>query len=662
MNVKKNTMQRFLEKYFSNIDITDILKSNSPKKRQKKLDHPVKKLTITHETENIKKQHDYRFQKIKKDNIIKKEFHSSPKNKQKLTLDFEKLINQKKFIIEKQKPKPYTTSEYSKIYVCVRKRPIFEKEINDGEIDCISAINPEIYIYDCKYKIDGYTKYIDANKFKFDSVFNENDNTKLLYKCSIEPSLNILYKGGVVTCFAYGQTGSGKTYTMKGIQNYSIDNIFENFYLLSKQIKRCFKFYISFFEIYSGRLYDLLNNRNKVLALEDKNQKVQIFGLTQKEIYTSSEMKNTVNYANNIRTTHDTVTNETSSRSHAICNFIIKFSDTNKEYAKLILVDLAGSERATETQSNDKERLQEGAEINKSLLALKECIRGLDARKKGNLEKYVPFRNSKLTLVLRDSFLGDSDLCKIIMITCVSPSNKSANHSINTLRYADRLKEKSNVQYNGNCKKIIKKSNFSLKKNNVKRNWGDVKKNNNINKVKSAKINRVRTSTEKKMQNNKRNLTFFGIRKNAKKNNKLISGHSSKNIRINNRKRISKQKYNTKDNKTDYEIKETKKNNKFVHQISHENLHNNIYSKKNKSSNNTISPNYWNINMNYQISNNPTLYYNNNYYINNNYDNSQNIKWKNNDFNASADHGKNIMINNYMGTSKDKTQNYQKYK
>ena len=66
--------------------------------------------------------------------------------------------------------------------------------------------------------------------------------------------------------------------------------------------------------------------------------------------------------------------------------------------------------------------------------------------------------------------------------------------------------------------------------------------------------------------------------------------------------------------------------------------------------------------MNYQISNNPTLYYNNNYYINNNYDNSQNIKWKNNDFNASADHGKNIIVSNYMGTSKDKTQNYQKYK
>ena len=73
----------------------------------------------------------------------------------------------------------------------------------------------------------------------------------------------------------------------------------------------------------------------------------------------------------------------------------------------MTLVDLAGSERATETQSNNKSRLAEGAEINKSLLALKECIRGLDARKTtGNAEQHVPFRTSKLTLVLRDSFIS----------------------------------------------------------------------------------------------------------------------------------------------------------------------------------------------------------------------------------------------------------------
>jgi kinesin family protein 2/24 len=116
-------------------------------------------------------------------------------------------------------------------------------------------------------------------------------------------------------------------------------------------------------------------------------------------------MSNIIDLANSIRTTHNTVTNEVSSRSHAICNIIIKERDCEEAYGKLILVDLAGSERAQETQSNDKNRRVEGAEINKSLLALKECIRALDTRKNGNSDAHVPFRASKLTLVLRDSFI-----------------------------------------------------------------------------------------------------------------------------------------------------------------------------------------------------------------------------------------------------------------
>ena len=77
---------------------------------------------------------------------------------------------------------------------------------------------------------------------------------------------------------------------------------------------------MSFYEIYSGRLYDLLNDRNKLMVLEDKNQKIQIFGLQELEVDSSEEMKKIVEEANTLRTTHNTVTNETSSRSHAICN------------------------------------------------------------------------------------------------------------------------------------------------------------------------------------------------------------------------------------------------------------------------------------------------------------------------------------------------------
>lgn len=118
----------------------------------------------------------------------------------------------------------------------------------------------------------------------------------------------------------------------------------------------------------------------------------------------------------------------------------------NKKFCgKLILCDLAGSERAADTQSNTRQRRLEGAEINKSLLALKECIRAMNAKK-----SHIPFRASKLTLALRDSFMTQNVVSsKIIMIACVCPGSKSSDHTINTLRYADRLKEKQNRNYKG---------------------------------------------------------------------------------------------------------------------------------------------------------------------------------------------------------------------
>ena len=403
--------------------------NKSPEERKKNTKNQNdKKLSVIEEMQQMKQRREDRKRRIEEEKQHKKDLLNDPNYIPKLDYDFEYLIHQKKAQVENVEPEEHTTSEGAKIYVCVRKRPIFDKEIQNGEIDCVSAINPKVCIYDCKLKIDGYTKYIDTNDFYFDNVFNENEDTNLLFECSVKSSLDILLKGGVVTCFAYGQTGSGKTYTMQGIQDAAIYSIFDNFSEIQTVLKKKFKFFISFFEIYSGRLYDLLNNRNKVMALEDKNQKVQIYGLTEKEVLNPKEMKDIVDYANQMRTTHNTVTNETSSRSHAICNFVIKVEGKreDEEYAKLTLVDLAGSERATETQSNNKSRLAEGAEINKSLLALKECIRALDARKaKGNSDQHVPFRNSKLTLVLRDSFLGKANLCKIIMISCVSHSNHS---------------------------------------------------------------------------------------------------------------------------------------------------------------------------------------------------------------------------------------------
>ena len=198
----------------------------------------------------------------------------------------------------------------------MRKRPISNKELNNSEVDIVSVINPKIFVHECKIKIDGFTKYIDDQEFTFDYAFSDNHQTLDVYKCSILPNIPLIMNGGVVTCFAYGQTGSGKTFTIKGIQNYAIESLFKTV----NQSEKKYQFYISFFEIYGGRLFDLLNNKNKLQVLEDKNQKIQIFGLEEMEARDSNEMGKIIELANSIRTTHNTVTNETSSRSHAICN------------------------------------------------------------------------------------------------------------------------------------------------------------------------------------------------------------------------------------------------------------------------------------------------------------------------------------------------------
>jgi kinesin family member 2/24 len=108
-------------------------------------------------------------------------------------------------------------------------------------------------------------------------------------------------------------------------------------------------------------------------------------------------------------------------------------NDTNRVHSKMSFIDLAGSERGADTNENDKQTRVDGAEINKSLLALKECIRALDLDK-----KHTPFRGSKLTQVLKDSFTGNS---KTTMIANVSPASSCCENTLNTLRYADRVKE-----------------------------------------------------------------------------------------------------------------------------------------------------------------------------------------------------------------------------
>jgi kinesin family protein 2/24 len=158
---------------------------------------------------------------------------------------------------------------------------------------------------------------------------------------------------------------------------------------------------------------------------------VNIVGLKEWGVSSVEDIMKVIDFGLSVRMTGVTGANDESSRSHAVLQISLK--SASKLHGKISFIDLAGSERGADTIENSKQTRIDGAEINKSLLALKECIRALDQDK-----RHTPFRGSILTQVLKDSFVGR---CRTVMIANVSPSNNNCEHTLNTLRYADRVKE-----------------------------------------------------------------------------------------------------------------------------------------------------------------------------------------------------------------------------
>ncbi|XP_043227813.1 kinesin-like protein KIF2A isoform X4 [Amphibalanus amphitrite] len=337
------------------------------------------------------------------------------------------------------------------ITVCVRKRPLSKKEVAKKEVDVVTIPNrDQTIVHEPKTKVD-LTKYLENQHFRFDYAFDETADNVLVYKYTARPLVDTVFDGGMATCFAYGQTGSGKTHTMGGTFSGKAQDANKGIYAMTaKDVFRLLKAQqhknkglavsASYFEIYSGKVFDLLNDKAKLRVLEDGKQQVQVVGLTERPVESMEDVLKLIQHGNNIRTSGTTSANNHSSRSHAVFQIILRTrqsgvpADRWKLYGKFSLIDLAGNERGADTSSSDRNTRMEGAEINKSLLALKECIRAL-----GRKGAHLPFRASKLTQVLRDSFIGEKS--KTCMIAMISPGLSSCEHSLNTLRYADRVKE-----------------------------------------------------------------------------------------------------------------------------------------------------------------------------------------------------------------------------
>lgn len=211
---------------------------------------------------------------------------------------------------------------------------------------------------------------------------------------------------------------------------------------------------MSFFEIYCGKIFDLLNNRSKLEIREDAYQNIHIIGQTLKTVNNFQNMFDLICFGCNARTTSNTKKNNDSSRSHAILQ--IRIYEDGLPKGLLSFIDLAGNERGSDTYFHNAQTRIDGSEISKSLLALKECIRALNQEK-----SHIPFRGSKLTLLLKESFVGN---CKTVMIANVSPNTSNCEYTLNTLRYADRVKYINKSSENESRRNI---SGVSINKGNI---------------------------------------------------------------------------------------------------------------------------------------------------------------------------------------------------
>ncbi|KAK3385431.1 P-loop containing nucleoside triphosphate hydrolase protein [Podospora didyma] len=289
-------------------------------------------------------------------------------------------------------------------------------------------------------------KKVKDQVFAFDRIFDDNASQADVYEGTTKNLLDSVLDGYNATVFAYGATGCGKTHTITGTAQQpgiiflTMQELFEK--ISERSAEKSTEVSLSYLEIYNETIRDLLvpgGSKQGLMLREDTNQAVMVAGLTSHHPKNVQEVMDMIVQGNEYRTVSPTAANAVSSRSHAVLQINIAMKDRNADInephtmATLSIIDLAGSERASATK-NRGERLLEGANINKSLLALGGCINALcDPRKKN----HVPYRNSKLTRLLKFSLGGN---CKTVMIVCVSPSSEHFDETQNTLRYANRAK------------------------------------------------------------------------------------------------------------------------------------------------------------------------------------------------------------------------------
>ncbi|EER38796.1 kinesin family protein [Histoplasma capsulatum H143] len=357
------------------------------------------------------------------------------------------------------------------VRVVVRVRGFLPREIKRGT-ECLISMNPETQSTTlmarphsgapdpANFRIQNRGKVLENKTFTFDNSFWSHDKNdehyatqEDVYNCLGEEFLDHNFEGYHTCIFAYGQTGSGKSYTMMGTEEQpgliprTCEDLFQRIES-SESPDISYNVRVSYFEVYNEHVRDLLAPRTDtpyyLKIRESPTDGPYVKDLTDVPVRSYSEIMRLMRKGDASRTTASTKMNDTSSRSHAVFTIMLKqihhdlsMDETTERTARIRLVDLAGSERAKATEATGQ-RLREGSNINKSLTTLGRVIAALADNKPGRPRKnkeVVPYRDSILTWLLKDSLGGNS---KTAMIACIAPSDYE--ETLSTLRYADQAK------------------------------------------------------------------------------------------------------------------------------------------------------------------------------------------------------------------------------
>lgn len=372
-----------------------------------------------------------------------------------------------------------STSNGKNMIVAVRVRPLSAKELSLSQTVCCEVVNEDSGVVSIRRGGDtsAYLKSQAGSltEYIFDEVFGPESTQNEVYDRTTKPFIPKAIDGFNVTVFAYGATSAGKTHTMfgdtradeaasnadAGIIPNAVADVFRHIREREETtVGETWGVTVSFIEVYNESILDLLNPNEKGLSLREDQEKgiVVVAGATEQRVTSLEGVMDCLMEGSKNRKTESTNANQTSSRSHAVLQLAISHTFrspvTGREVtqeSKLSLIDLAGSERASATTNNGA-RLQEGASINKSLLALANCINALAENQTNAHGKKVnvKFRDSKLTLLLKNSLEGKSHL---VMICNICPSHITYEDSHNTLKYANRAK---NIKVNPALKETTK--------------------------------------------------------------------------------------------------------------------------------------------------------------------------------------------------------------